>query len=198
MSTIATVQPKEIEAIEQEFHPLVEQARKFKVTDQQSAEQASKFVKQVNDGLKSIEGKRVEYTKPMVEAQRTINNDFKQLKEPLEFAKKTVTDMVLGWRAEEERKAAAEEERRRKIQEAHAAKGHEVSAPAYVPKPMKTVGNIQTRKVWVYEVTDETKVPRQFLAVNDAAVKAAMKAGDPSKLQIPGIEFEQESRGAVV
>jgi hypothetical protein len=52
------------------------------------------------------------------------------------------------------------------------------------------------RTTWDYEVTDLNAVPMQFLMINDAAVKAAMKARDsrnrPTAV-IPGVEWKAAS-----
>lgn len=47
------------------------------------------------------------------------------------------------------------------------------------------------RKVWTFEVVDESQVPREFLALDEKKVKAALAAGSR---QIPGLKIFQETR----
>lgn len=185
---------KALEVLEAEIQPVAMQAVGMVVTTQEDAEQASLVMKRISDKMKLVEEKRVEYTKPLVEAQRTINADFKKILEPLENAKRMVGGAILEWQKRERAKIAAEEERRRKIQQAHAEQGHKVNAPVELARPQTSIGMSQMRKVWTFEIEDISKVPVQFLQVNTVAVTTAMRAGERN---IPGIKIFQKETMAV-
>jgi hypothetical protein len=202
-TTDLALKPKDAQAIEAEVAPIVKQAEKVKVTDRDSAEEAGKVAQQINGAIKAVETKRVEYTKPLLETKRTIDEDFKRMLEPLQHAKQVVGGAVMEWRRKEQEKAEAEQARRQKIQEAHAAKGHEVTAPAYVPKPQKTVGGVQAKKVVKFEVEDAGKVPRKFMVVNEAAIRAEVAAQKatgktPHEIKIAGVRVYEAEQMAVV
>lgn len=103
-------------------------------------------------------------------------------------------------------KAAADAETERLRREA-AAFDEPVPAPvtaAYVaPAPVKDVarvvsistGNKASASVtWTHRVVDADKVPRQFLMVNEAAIKAAIKGGTR---KIEGVEIFEAAKTAI-
>lgn len=190
-----TIPKKEIEVIEKESSGLIEQAQSYEIKSGQDVDEASMFLKQVNDSLKRIEEKRLEFTKPLNQSLKAINDTFKLLKAPLEGAKALVGSKVLQWRREEQERIAKEEERRRKIQEAHKEKGHQVSEPIELERPEKKIGNAQTRMVWKWKVIDKNKVPEQFKEINQVAVNAAIRSGTT---KIDGLEIYQEEVLAIV
>lgn len=186
---------KEIEVIKKESHGLIEQAQNYEIKSGQDVDEASLFLKQINDSLKRIEDKRLEFTKPLNQSLRAINETFKLLKAPLESSKSLLSSKILQWRQAEQKRIAAEEERRRKIQEAHKKKGHQVSEPIELERPEKKIGNAQTRMVWKWRVIDKNKVPEQFKEINQVAVNAAIRSGTT---KIDGLEIYQEEVLAIV
>lgn len=112
--------------------------------------------------------------------------------------------------AEEERQKAKNEadreaaeklaaEAREKAQEAQTAEAAIASLPevqlprAVVEAPVKPEG-ISTRKVWKHTVTDPAAVPRQFLVVDEKAIRQAIRDG---VREIPGVEIKQVDEMAV-
>lgn len=68
-------------------------------------------------------------------------------------------------------------------------------APVYAPAPVAKVqtdmGTTQTVKIRKYRLVDLSKVPAQYLMLNDSLVGKVVRAGIP---EIPGIEiYEEES-----
>lgn len=137
---------------------------------------------------------------PWLTGGRTVDNFF--------AFRKTLTAAVNRCRAaldaranlilQAQRKAEAEAaERARKEAEAFD------EAPAYVPPaPVKetarvvsvTTGNMASASVkWTHRVTDPDKVPRQYLMVNEAAIKAAVAGGTRS---IAGVEIFEAAKTA--
>lgn len=92
--------------------------------------------------------------------------------------------------AEREREAREAEQRARETPPEEVVRT-EVAAPGAVRAPSGTVG---ASKVWQAEVVDETKVPRQYLAVNMKAINQAVRDGERS---IPGVKIEQVDRLSV-
>lgn len=60
-------------------------------------------------------------------------------------------------------------------------------APAPVPAAVAQVKGVSTRTVWKFRIVDETKIPRDYLEVNEKAI-AAVVTRTSGKIQIPGIE----------
>jgi hypothetical protein len=62
---------------------------------------------------------------------------------------------------------------------------------------LKEVGGMKvsnTRRPWVFEVEDESKLPREYLMKNDKALRAAVVAGTR---EIPGVRIYQDVRVAL-
>ena len=103
-------------------------------------------------------------------------------------------------RAEAEARAAAEAAAKATdLDEAFEAEQRATQAAAVaqtvkVPEIRSAYGHLaQGRKAWVFRVTDIAAVPRQFLMLNEAAIKAQIAARPKGQAPSPiaGIEFEE-------
>lgn len=103
--------------------------------------------------------------------------------------------------AEKERKRLEKEElskKERKAEEARIAEVEkarlaELNKAEFVPQEPtiqqeKKIGNLGTRKVWDFEITNENDVPRQYLKVDETAIRNAIKAGERN---IAGVKIYQ-------
>ena len=189
------ISQKEIQVLESQVSPLVKQAGSYVIDSVEAVDTASVFLKQVRDTERSIEDKRLEFTAPLNQSLKAINDTFKKLKEPLEQARALLTNKILGWKRDEAERLFKEEERRRKIQEAHREAGHEVSAPVVLERPENKIGNTQTRKVWTFRVKEFSKIPDVYKVINQVAVNQSIRDG---VRDIPGIEVYQEEQLAIV
>lgn len=189
------ISQKEIQVLESQVSPLVKQAGGYIIDSVEAVDTASVFLKQVRDTEKSIEDKRLEFTAPLNQSLKAINDTFKKLKEPLEQSRYLLTNKILDWKRAESDRLAKEEARRRAIQEAHREVGHEVSAPVVLERPENKIGNTQTRKVWTFKVKDFSKIPDVYKVINNVAVNQSIRDG---VRDIPGIEIFQEEKLSIV
>lgn len=140
---------------------------------------------------------------------RTIDDFFKSLMQPILSA---TDDIIAGINAHQKRmleaRRKAEEAARR--QEAEMAKltATPFDDPEPAPAPVvpikaaeaaRVVGSTgrvtaTAQTVWRHEVTDPAAVPRQYLMVNEAAIKAAIAGG---VREIPGVRIFEELRTVV-
>lgn len=133
---------------------------------------------------------------------RTIDGFFAAMAEPAKKALDRVLSEINRYqraKLEAERKAAQEREEA----ERKAAALFDEAPPAPVaPVVVKEVARVTSfsgakataSTKWVHRVTDPTKVPRQYLMVNDAAIKAAIAGGMRA---IEGVEIYEEVRTAI-
>lgn len=133
---------------------------------------------------------------------RTIDGFFAAMAEP---AKKAL-DRVLGEinryqraKLEAERKAAQErEEAERKAAALFDEALPAPTAPVVVKEAARVTSFSGAKATastkWVHRVVDHTKVPRQYMMVNDAAIKAAIAGGARA---IDGVEIYEEVRTAI-
>jgi hypothetical protein len=140
---------------------------------------------------------------------RTIDGFFANLAEPV---KKAADAIVAAINAHQRRmleeKRKAEEAARREAEERAKAEATPFDDPAPAPAPVvpiraaeaaRVVGfggrvTATAQTVWKAEVIDPAAVPRQFLMVNEAAIKAAVAGG---VREIPGVRIFEDVRTVV-
>lgn len=88
-------------------------------------------------------------------------------------------------------KAAAEAEA--KAIEQRKAEAQKQAEVVKAPEPTKLAG-VSTRKVWKFEVEKPFDVPREYLAVNEAAIRSAVADG---VRDIPGVRIYQDETTVV-
>jgi hypothetical protein len=186
---------KAIKTLEKQVSPLLLEADKYNITSVEEVDEASLFLKKVRDTERNLEAKRLEFTAPLNQSLKAINDSFKQLKAPLVQARELLTGKILTWKRAENDRLIKEEARRRAIQDAHEKAGHEVKAPVVLERPEAKIGNTQTRKVWTYEVTDFSKLPDEFKLVNNVAINQGIRDGLRNVL---GLRIYQEEKLSIV
>jgi hypothetical protein len=189
------ISTKEIQTLEKQVSPLVKQAGGYTINSVEAVDEASLFLKKVRDTEVSLEAKRQEFTAPLNQSLKAINETFRQLRAPLEQARYLLTNKILTWKRAETERLAKEEARRRAIQEAHEKAGHEVKAPVVLERPENKIGNTQTRKVWTFEVVDFSKLPDEYKSINQVAVNQAVRSG---VREIKGLRIYQEEQLSIV
>jgi len=161
--------------------------------------------------IKALETERMAITKPLDEVKKQIMDQEKAMRGPLEAEQKRIKGLndayatKLAAEAEAERRRLAAEELRQANEAAErAAKAREAfgedvaikepeQAPLAPPPPEKVqLSGARTVKRFSFVVTDPNKVPREYLAVDEARIRAHIKNAeamgrDP---EIPGVRFE--------
>ena len=186
---------KAIKTLEKQVSPLLLEADKYNITSVEEVDEASTFLKKVRDTERNLEAKRLEFTAPLNQSLKAINDSFKQLKAPLVQARELLTGKILTWKRAENDRLIKEEARRRAIQDAHEKAGHEVKAPVVLERPEAKIGNTQTRNVWTYEVTDFSKLSDDFKLVNNVAINQGIRDGLRNVL---GLRIYQDERLSIV
>lgn len=122
-------------------------------------------------------------------------------------------DEAAALRAEEDRLAAArleQEEAQRKARDDSAiarqakdkADAEAAEKAADMSRTRTTLGAVASlRTTWEFEVTDETLVPRQFLSVNEKAIRIAVRAGttpdNKNTTKIDGVRIYPQTSSVV-
>ena len=181
---------------------------------------AGDFRKQVNTFIKKVEEKRKEIVEPMNGVVKSVNAEFKMVSVMFEGILTDLDTKIKPWllevaKAKEhvaELKRAEElkamEERKQMLAEAEFESGNKtlldmskaiefeqkVLAETEIVVKKSARGNESTTSIvkrWYYTITDETKVPRVFLSVDDAKIKSVMKKESLEKgeIKIEGVEF---------
>jgi cell fate (sporulation/competence/biofilm development) regulator YlbF (YheA/YmcA/DUF963 family) len=148
-------------------------------------------------------------TQPLYDHMRAINDQFKAKTDPLTREQSRLKSLCGRFFMDKQEAARREQEALRRKQEAEAkraaarAEKKGVAAPpppppAIVQTPEKTTrtdaGSASVRKVWRFEVIDESQVPREYLVVDEKKIRAVVKAGVRS---IPGVRIYEDVDVAV-
>ena len=128
--------------INKDVSNIVKAGSSITIENAEQMTQATDFLGQIKARQKRIEELRLSFTKPLNEALRNINNEFKKASEPLEAVEKVVKAVMTAYHnaeAEKIRKAQEKEaEKQRKIFEAEQEKRRkEIEASNLTKKAQK-------------------------------------------------------------
>ncbi len=203
---------QQFDAVRGKILEFAEQCNNILVVDEQSSEHGKELAKAGKKIKDAIEERRLLITKPYLDEKKRIDDFVKNnLMEGLDSSIKSLREKLLAFEKEQERirveaqrkkeaeRRAKEEEMERKLKEA--AEQGNVQASEEAMKLNEEINSItenapvvkskDVRKVWTYEVIDESLIPRQFLTIDEKKVKQAISAGTR---EIPGINIFQESQ----
>lgn len=207
----------DVQVIQAEVAPVVAQAQCFTVATAEQYSAASVFLKEV----KAAQSRVVAFFAPMKqkahEAHKAITTQESATLKPLTEAEALVKRNMLTFyqeqeriRIEEQRKAqaiadeTARKERERLEKEAAKLKTPELKEQrleqaASIVAPVVSIASVtpvisgqSIRKTWTARVVNAAIVPREWLTVNEAALKAFAKS-TKGAVPVAGVEFYEES-----
>jgi hypothetical protein len=154
-----------------------------------------RFMKQVEDARKG-------QVDPFNKLVKRVNDMFRPIGDGLEKSESAIKDKVKQWRIKKEQIRQAEERKRQaeyaaKIAEEQAkAKLEKREAEIVIPPPAiiqtQTKGSTSTassRKVWKYEIVDESKIPDEYFVLDESKIKNMIRAGTR---EIPGVRIYED------
>lgn len=206
----------EIATVANNTSTLVALAEHLIVASPQEMACGTDLLAQIKALLKRSDGARDVLVRPLNAHVKMINAQFRAVTEPLAGAERIIKAKMLAYSAEQERAARAQAERlHREAQERALAEivsldeaGESVAAEVALsfaaaaapevarPEPITTAAGASAtvRKIWDFEPVDLRLVPVEFLALDEARVRAAVRAGTRD---IPGIRIYQRDTLAV-
>lgn len=213
-STISeTKSPLDLASAKQKFmvyvqaiDEMVRKAKSHEVIDEATSQMAVSMAADAKRLYNKIEKQRKELIEQPNLFVRSINSFTKAFLEKLKKAESELKAKISNYqykveleRREQERKA---QEAARRLQEQINQEAKEKGVePPIVPTPVipkaKTItrteegASASQRTVWEFEVTDITKVPREYLMLDKTKVKQAIKMGIR---QIPGIKIFESKK----
>ena len=194
LSTEQITNSKEMLELSKEVPTLVQRATNFQVTSEKDLETGAEVCSWIRKKLKFVEERRKFFVGPLNDYISGVNNFFKEMwSSHLKEADEIVEGKILRWR-QIERERLQEEQKKltQKALKQAEKKGipvEEVIVPV-VEEQTKSVGAGSFKKYWTFEITDEPKVPREYLTVNEKKIREAVNNGTR---QIEGVRiFEEE------
>lgn len=193
MNTITTANRVDLEwsklqSTKDVFIQLSEEALQIKVTDNVSLAIANQKLSAVNNHLKLIEEKRTELKKPYLDAGKKVDSIAKDLSEPLNNSIQYLKNQIKEWNLELTRR----EQELKQQAPANSLFEDSINHELAMLESQKA-SNI--RHNWKFDVVDISKVPVQFLMVDEAKVREWIKANKESLNDgdvIAGIKFYKE------
>lgn len=189
---------KELNGIAKDVHDIVHAARGMTVKDNAEKIIVTKHLEDLNRGLKEMDSIRLGFVQPIKAAASNIDKWFREKTAPMRKADQILRLTINTYLDAEEARIAAETAKREKE---HAAENEEatelggapIAAPAALaPVDLKTEGSSSSAaKVLVIEIFDISRVPAEFLLLNESAVKQAHKAG---RKEIPGLLLKMKNK----
>lgn len=188
---------------------LVATAEELVIIDDLAAADATSTLAFIAGVKKRIEEKRTFFVKPLNDQVKKINELFKETAAPLARADYILRGKLLAYQMDVRRKKKEEDDRLRALAEKEQKrlekqaekKGLPAPPPVVVPvsqAPAKTIqtgmGSATSKTVWDFDIIDEDQIPRAYLVVDQAKIRAVVKAG---VREIPGVKIFQTEQLAV-
>ncbi len=152
----------EVQRIETDTLPIVRAAESYEIVNQESMEGGINFLGKIKAAADRVEQTRKFFTKPLLDLKKTYDSKFTPVTDELEKAEKALKKKMTDYRLTLPENAPAE-------------------------KTTKTADAKATFvKVWKHRVIDETKVPPEYLMVNEKKIGKVVDAGIRN---IPGVEI---------
>lgn len=175
---------KEVELVLYENQEIV-------VSNKEEYSKAGDVLKLIKNKIKKIEDKRIEYTKPLLDQKKVIDDDFKKMQEPLKDLVQKINSEMVRWNVAEQKRLDAEQRRIEKEAEKKIKKEgiSEIEVPI-VNDIKSTKGDIATStmtQTYDFEITDETKIPREYLMPDEIKIRKALRESKGT-IKIKGIK----------
>lgn len=158
----------------------------FAVATQEDIDIAGAFLVEVKTAWKRLEERRQEITAPLNEGLRSANDLFRPALTALAEAERLLKRKIADAQTEIQRRNREAMEAAQKALSSGDVRGAAEAAQALAPLVAPT--GVTVREVWEFRVVDAALVPRQYLMVNEPAIRAAVAAG---VREIPGVVIEK-------
>ena len=175
----AIVQPIEIKA-----RVYLNKMNEAKIENEADKENAVIMLKEISDYKKAIKKQEDELSSDAKKELAEIKAMFNEPKSFLNDAEEIVRGKINHFLNEQRARIEAIEAKQNKL----------IDATAKQPEINQSSANSVVRKVWAFRLTDLSKVPLQYLQLNETAVRNAIKSGERN---IAGLEIFQECQVAI-
>jgi hypothetical protein len=188
------VDTKEVSIVKQQATKALTAAEALNITTQEDYESATDMLSKIKTVGKMISERKKAITAPLMESLNSVRDLFKPIEQSHANAERIIKDKMLDY----QRKLDEDREKEKARIAARVEKGtmkaetaiKKVEEMAPVPTSAKgKVGQVVTRTIKRVRITDETKIPREYLMPNMALInEAVLKQG----VEIPGVEMYEE------
>ncbi len=162
-----------------------------------SAEVEAKFARLhalAHEAVKRLEHERTELVRPLNDSVKEVNDAYRSPRTQWESVKTLVGQKIAAYQTEQKNKA--DEARRLAADAASAGEVEACSAALAQVQDATRPEGVGIGFEWVFEVTDVTLVPRQYMVVAETIVKSHMRkfANSETIVGVPGIKFARVAK----
>lgn len=180
----------ELETERTEIAEAMVDLRSYKIETRADLEQAGALLDHVVERRKALAEKLASITRPMREAEAQVRNLFRPVQ--------TQVDAAESWL--KERISAATkliDARNRELMAATevAMQAGQTGAAAALASSIVSAAppaGVQVRTVWKFRITDPSLIPREYMNVNEGAIRVAVQA-TKGATSIPGVEVFEDN-----
>lgn len=169
-------------------------SREVVISNQDEYTHAGDVMKLCKNKIKEIEDERKLYTQPLDESKKRIMAKAKSITEPLEQYIEKISKAMGDWFLVEEKRRREEQKKLEEQAIKEAGDNPDVIVPI-VESVKTTHGNVSTTtgiKYNDFTIIQEELIPREYLMVNESAIKEAINKGGIK--EIPGVKIEEKVR----
>lgn len=176
--------------IEKHVSQVLKEAAAFepKIGDQETYVAAGKALKQVTAAIKTVEEHYAEDKKRSYEIYKAVLDDIKTLSDPLSTSKSKIKKAMDAYSADQKRRAIEAAEK------AAAEQPDQAPLDLVVEKPV--IAGVTEVTYWQWELVDKSKLPLEFLMVDEKKIGALVRDMKDSAQGIvgDGIRVYSETR----
>lgn len=187
------IETKEVSVVKQQATKALTAAQELAIASQEDMVKATDILSKIKTVGKMIKERKEAITRPLMESLNSVRDLFRPIESNHVEAEKIIKTKMLAWqdaedkRAEAERaKVAARVEKGTMKPETAVEKMEQIQDAPVTTKGK--VGTVSTKIIKKYRVTDESKLPREFLTPDMGKITEALKAGQA----VPGAEMYEE------
>lgn len=186
---------RDLVLVEKEVSPIVRQATDMRVVSEDGKSEASEVLSKLNTWLDAVVEDREKITKPLNEALREVRGKYKPVESMLNEAISLVRGKIGAYQTQALKDKEDEEARiasRVKEGKGNLSFDSAVRQISEIEKPAEIVvgdtGTIKFRTTKKFEVVDVGLVPREYMVVNEPAIRKAMAEGRV----VEGVRYYEE------
>lgn len=189
----AKVDTKEVELAKQQATKALTAANEMVIASEEDMVKATDVLSKIKSVAKLVKSRKEAITKPLNEALASARDLFRPIEDDATAAERVIKGKMLDWQNAEEKRKRIEEDRIANRVEKGTMKPQTALKKLGEIAPVATttkgkVGEVKTMLVKKYRITDEAKIPREYLVPDMAKIKEALKAGTV----VPGAEAYEE------
>lgn len=175
--------------------PIVGKAEKLAINNDADLGKATEMLSQMNQELDALTVDKEKLTKPLNATLKEIRERYKPAESRLEAGISIIRKLMSGYQTQKKEAIRLEEEKiAARVKPGKGNLSHETAIEKMdsLEKPLAIVesesGSVKFRTVRKFEIVDKTKVPFEYLEINETAIRTALKAG----IEVPGIRYFDE------